>query len=439
MATKSSSLNVNGKKVTVESNLDSGSYTVKDSQGRLIGSGSASSGGSINFSAGDSTAQKQLLGLSGSRSRFLNRDLTSKVKGVVENENKAILNNNATTEQLTKLKDAGYGNKVKVKGVTTPPAPQKDTKPAPPAGGSQGEDKGETQTTEEKTEAPAAEQKGAFPNVRYPVKQIDGNYDFVQFTVVEYIPAGQEGLASAIAGSGGGRPTSRIKRENQVATIILPIPQNVSDTNQQGWGSDKMNALQAAGSNIIQGMIGGGVQQATAAAAASLQANSAQVKQLISAKVAQDIVGGGNVLTRTTGAVLNSNLELLFSGPELRTFQFQYTMTPRSKAEAESCKTIIRLFKKHMAAKLRGASLFLYTPDVFFIDFKHKGEDHPFLNRIKPCALTSFGVNYTPDGAYMTYEDGSPVAYQLSMSFQELEPIYDKDYEEGDGAKGMGF
>lgn len=92
-----------------------------------------------------------------------------------------------------------------------------------------------------------------------------------------------------------------------------------------------------------------------------------------------------------------------------------------------------------MAAKLRGSSLFLYTPNVFFIDFKHKGGDHPFLNRIKPCALTSFGVTYTPDNAYMTYEDGSPVGYQLSMSFQELEPIYDKDYESGDGAKGVGF
>lgn len=439
MATKSSSLNVNGKKVTVESNLDDGSYTVKDSQGRLIGSGSASSGGSINFSSGNSDAQKQLLGLSGSRSRNLNKDLASKVKGVVENENKAILNNNATPEQLTKLKDAGYGNKVKVKGVTTPPAPEKDTTPAPPSGGSQGEDKGETQTTEESPAAPAAEQKSAFPNVRYPLKQIDGDYDFVQFTVVEYVPAGEEGLAAGIAGAGGGRPTSRVKRENSLGTIILPIPQNVSDSNQQGWGSDKMNALQMAGSNIIQGMIGGGVEQATANAAKALQANSAQAKQAISAKVAQSIVGGGNVLTRSTGAILNSNLELLFSGPELRTFQFQYTMTPRSKSEAESCKTIIRLFKKHMAAKLRGASLFLYTPDVFFIDFKHRGEDHPFLNRIKPCALTSFGVNYTPDGAYMTYEDGSPVAYQLSMSFQELEPIYDKDYEEGDGAKGMGF
>lgn len=438
MATKSSQLNVNGKKVTVESDLNSGSYTVKDSQGRLIGSGSASSGGSISFSGGDKNAQKALVGASGRAGQLtqsLNRGLRS-ISGQLENENRAILNKNADKTQKLNLRDSGYGNKLDIKGVTTPPAPGQDQTPTPPAGGNQGADSPpEPQAVETK---PAQVQDLNGGGVRYPLAQIDGSYDFVQFTIVEYVPAGQAGLAAAVAGAAG-RPSNRMSRGNSNGTIILPMPQNISDNNVQGWGSDKMNALQMAGSNIVQGMLGGGVEQATANAAAALQANSAQAKQLISATVAQSIVGGGNVLTRTTGAVLNSNLELLFAGPELRTFQFQYTMTPRNKAEAASCKQIIRMFKKGMSAKVRGSSLFLYTPDIFFIDFKHKGQDHPYLNRIKPCALTSFGVNYTADNAYMTYEDGSPVAYQLSMSFQELEPIYNVDYESGDGAKGVGF
>ena len=439
MATKSSQLNVNGKKVTVESDLNSGSYTVKDSQGRLIGSGSSSSGGSVSFSGGDKDAQKALVGASGRAGQLtqsLNRGLRS-ISGQIENENRAILNNNADKTQKLNLRDLGYGNKLNIKGVTTPAAPEQDQTPAPPAGGNQGADSpAEPQAVETK---PAEVQDLNGGGVRYPLAQIDGSYDFVQFTIVEYVPAGQAGLAAAVAGGGAGRPSNRMSRGNSNGSIILPMPQNISDNNVQGWGSDKMNALQAAGSNIIQGMLGGGVEQATANAARALQANSAQTKQLISATVAQSIVGGGNVLTRTTGAVLNSNLELLFAGPELRNFQFQYTLTPRNKEEAQSCKALIRMFKKGMSAKVRGSSLFLYTPDIFFIDFKHKGQDHPYLNRIKPCALTSFGVNYTADNAYMTYEDGSPVAYQLSMSFQELEPIYDKDYESGEGAKGVGF
>ena len=39
----------------------------------------------------------------------------------------------------------------------------------------------------------------------------------------------------------------------------------------------------------------------------------------------------------------------------------------------------------------------------------------------------------------MTYKDGSPIAYELRFGFQELEPIYDVDYEEGDAVSGMGF
>lgn len=436
MAKKSSKLAINGKQVTVETELQDGSYTVKDSQGRLIGTGSASGGGTFVSSGGDSTAQKELLGLSGSRSRFLNRDLQAKVKGVVENENKAIINNNADTTQKLNLRDLGYGNKLDIKGVTTPAEPDNDTTPAPPTGN--GEDQSPPEATEEK---PPAQQDLGGGSVRYPIDVIDGNQDHVLFSIVEYVPLTD--VSTLVAGTAG-RPSGRIKRENTVGSIILPMPRNLQDGNSVNWGPDQMNALQAAGAGLIQGFLddeGGerSMKQAMDNIKTGLSAGSNQIKDAISALTASQITGGGNILARTTGSVLNSNLELLFSGPALRTFNFTYKFTPREAAETAACKDIIRKFKKAMAARLKGNAIFLHTPHVFFIDFFHKGQDHPFLNRIKPCALLNFGVSYTPDGAYATYEDGSPVAYELQFSFQELEPIYDKDYEDGEGAKGMGF
>lgn len=442
MAKKSSKLAINGKQVTVETELQDGSYTVKDSKGRLIGTGSASGGGTFVSSGGDSTAQKELLGLSGSRSRFLNRDLQAKVKGVVENENKAILNNNADTTQKLNLRDMGYGDKLNIKGVTTPAEPDNDTTPAPPTGNGETPDNDGPPATPAPAVKPPEVQDLGGQQARYPAGQIDGEYDHVLFTIVEYVPAGLSGVAGLVSGKGG-RPTDRIKRSSPVGSVILPMPKNIADSNSVTFAGDKMNALQAAGAQVIGGILSDAPVAATQAAAANIRGalnqNAGGLKQFITAEVTKDIIGGGNVLTRTTGAVLNSNLELLFSGPELRTFQFQYTMTPRDKAEAASCKQIIRMFKKAMAPKLKEGALFLYTPNMFFVDFIHKSGVHPFLNRIKPCALTTFGVTYTPDNAYMTYEDGSPVAYNLSFSFQEIEPIYDKDYESGDGAEGMGF
>ena len=54
---------------------------------------------------------------------------------------------------------------------------------------------------------------------------------------------------------------------------------------------------------------------------------------------------------------------------------------------------------------------------------------HPFLNRFKECALTSCNVSYTPSGTYMTYgEDKSMTAYGLTLTFGELEPVFDDEY-----------
>ena len=61
------------------------------------------------------------------------------------------------------------------------------------------------------------------------------------------------------------------------------------------------------------------------------------------------------------------------------------------------------------------------------------------MNVFKPMAMTNFNVNYTPDGSYMTYHDGSLTQYDVQMSFGEIEPIYADEYdstETGDSAIG---
>ena len=50
---------------------------------------------------------------------------------------------------------------------------------------------------------------------------------------------------------------------------------------------------------------------------------------------------GAQVLTRTTGKVMNPNMELLFGGPTLRNFRFQFKMTPRNEKEAEQVIDIV--------------------------------------------------------------------------------------------------
>ena len=149
---------------------------------------------------------------------------------------------------------------------------------------------------------------------------------------------------------------------------------------------------------------------------------------------------GANVLGRSTGQVINPNLELLFTGPNLRSFSFNFTLTPRDPEEAGIVRKMIRAMKRNMTPQRSSEALFLKSPRIFELEyiFGDSNREHPFMNKFKPCACTSFTVNYTPDGSYMTYRDQpSMTSYQISMSFGEIEPIYADEYK--DNAETMGF
>ena len=151
-------------------------------------------------------------------------------------------------------------------------------------------------------------------------------------------------------------------------------------------------------------------------------------------------ISGESILTRSTGKILNPNMELLFKGVQLRSFNFSFNLAPRDEKEAASVKNIIRTFKKSMAPKTSsgtGAGLFVDSPDIFQLEYKSGNKKHPFLNSFKPCALLNMAVDYTASGAYATYEDATPVHMKLTLSFQELNPIYYSDYADSD--IGVGY
>ena len=135
----------------------------------------------------------------------------------------------------------------------------------------------------------------------------------------------------------------------------------------------------------------------------------------------------------------------LFDGIDLRqAFSFSYDIVPRSEKEAAVVKEIIKKFKIHGAAKKGrvaegAAGLFLKAPEVFRIEYMSGGRPHPYLNRFKICALHNITVNYTGSGTYATYSDATPVHMTMTLTFQELTPIYAEDYETGPGSEGTGF
>ena len=289
---------------------------------------------------------------------------------------------------------------------------------------------------------------------RYPLKNIDASDDYMQIESYEYIPPGLNLSETSFAQNssdnvGYGNKSSR-------GTVILPIPEGIQDSNIAGWGPGDMGPLQAAtlgaamkvvsGENIADS-VSGAVKNLFTKITATSQTTIGQdaLQTYFATQAAQSLLGGSDFnqnLSRATGAVFNSNTELLFSGVSLRNgFSFSFDMVPRSKKESDQIKDIIRFFKSESAAQKgsagdAAAGLFLKSPSVFQLKYMSGGKPHPFLNQFKMCALNAMSVNYTGSGTYATYSDATPVHMVMTLTFQELTPIYREDYIEAGSTTG---
>ena len=235
-----------------------------------------------------------------------------------------------------------------------------------------------------------------------------------------------------------------IKRipSNILGSVFLPVQPMISDDNAVNWAGLQLNAIEAyaAGSALELMSTKGGIPQLIEAAGKKLggameqfKLNRAALGAGANVYLAQEALGLQGLLSRTTGAVLNPNLELLFQGPQLRPFTFSFRMSPRSAPEAKSVRSIIRFFKQGMAVRETN-TIFLKSPHVFDIKYMLDGSntDHPSINKIKTCALINCSVNYTPDGSYMTFNDSlrTMTSYEITLQFSELEPIFESDYKD---------
>ena len=289
--------------------------------------------------------------------------------------------------------------------------------------GASGESKAADVEKESGTES--AGTRNVFPqNLIYPITLAKDKQDVIKFNMVKYRPR-------TLKTGGDLNPVNDRSAQTIIGTVVLPIPNGISDSNGVTWGGDDFNPLKALGVNIASA----GITQGPAAAVdtvgdagATAQSNIKTVQQLAASAFTEAATGTSNLLSRTTGQILNPNLELLFSAPTLRSFQFTFKLASRSKEESIMIRSIIRFFKQGSAPIKSGANLFLKAPHTFQIQYLHKNEEHKFLNKFKECALQAFGVNYTPEGQYATFNDGAMVSYQITMQFQELEPIFNDDY-----------
>ena len=256
-----------------------------------------------------------------------------------------------------------------------------------------------------------------------------------------------------------------------MGSCILPIPNRLGVSQGVNWGEGRANAVELGAFQAVSGATrnllgkdGGGLLKLLTDGASQAKSvfntvssqlrdndGTANAGAVINATIAKSVLSriGINVdvdqfLTRETGAAINPNLELLFAGPQLRTFSFVFNFAPNSTEEAKVVRMIHRWFRQGMLAQKttdfgNGGSLFLGSPNVFRLCYKNNTRRIKGLNTFKICALTSVQIDFTPDGVYQSYDDGAdggvsqPVRSTMKVDFNELTPIFANDYNLNDG------
>lgn len=300
--------------------------------------------------------------------------------------------------------------------------------------------------------------------LRYPYEAITDKTDYLQITIKQYNPAGTKltrpgGLSGATAINVGNPSTLYDKTLAKDGVILLPMPSNIQDSNSVSYSDDSLDSLTAkmvsgAGSLMDTDFAKAGGSAGFSKAMEDMGIKAGKLaksflddpatKDVIMKSLAAQAAGvfGGNVslnqlLARSGGQILNPNMELLFNGVTLRTHRFSFKMTPRDGKESEQVRLIIRSLKKNMSAKTDASETFLNSPNIFDLVYKQGPNKHKFLPTFKPSALSDMTVNYTGENVYATYHDGTPVSMIMDLTFKELVPIYETDYDSV--PEGVGF
>ena len=329
--------------------------------------------------------------------------------------------------------------------------------------------------------------------VRYPADlSIDVDSDYVLFEFFEYVPPFGKGIQGQIAGdlsdnverllraaipgfglawdAGQGISKSigidtaksrasealalynqsnndeRFYEKTSRSTLVMYMPQDISTGYRTQWSGKKFSnvargALVTAGSdNILEMITEAGTAVARDKEKVIPNVANKMIRESIT-KITGEDISADEVFSSTRGVIVNPNVEMLFNGHDMRNFSLTYKLVPRNATEATNIKKIINTFRAAalpnfadgdeitFGQDLNIAQNFIKVPNVCKISFMRGGGLNPDVPQYKMCAMTQVDINYTPDGTYATYKDGTMVAYELQLSFQETKLIFSEEVE----------
>jgi hypothetical protein len=232
--------------------------------------------------------------------------------------------------------------------------------------------------------------------------------------------------------------------------ILLPVPENLNYADSPTWNVEEIGAVgkgvPAIAGEMMRGDSGG------AAAAISQLANAGKVGVVMDMVKKLTAATGNTVSTQAItqglgGKILNPYQEQVFQGIGMRSFDLNWKLVPRSQSEQIKIKDLIKKLRINALPNYASGisaegdaggvgDRWLEVPNIYNLSWKTiGGSELKSLPKIKPCICKGVQVSYTPNNVWATHmvngNEPYPVAYDLTLQFQETEIIIGKDVEGG--------
>ena len=230
-----------------------------------------------------------------------------------------------------------------------------------------------------------------------------------------------------------------VKGNGQVSqTWVLPLPQDLTDMHSMQYETVEFGALAVSSGKLLDMM--SAESSAISEELASGYGSNASSTFLgnTSRVVGEEVLGffgleqAINVLRARNRNTVNPNMENLFKTPNLRTFQFSWSLTPLSSSDSGSIKNFVSVMKTKMYPTNSNVSYGwnrLDYPAEFILNFYSSGltSGKQKIFSTAACACTDLTIGYTPNGAFHTHTDGRPTTITINGTFQELYTLDSKD------------
>ena len=240
-----------------------------------------------------------------------------------------------------------------------------------------------------------------------------------------------------LSNSLGNNLTSRV-----TDSIAIYLPPNVTDSYANSYNATEtgfLGFMLASGGKFLDQFRQKDMMSASGTALSALsgvfeealkQSGSALIETFTAAE------GGYELANKIFGRSANPYLEVLYGGPQLRTFNYSFKFAPKNEDEKNDVQKIIQMFRFHSAPEHRNDhNMFLGLPSEFDIHYMYQAEDgvaneNTHYPKIATCVLQSVTTNFTPNGV-KSHADGSPVVITMDLQFLETELITKDHINEG--------